>query len=129
MSTSLAADHPAPLSRATPQRIAVLRAVLALVWAAAVVLALGDDVPRTGSDIPVAAALLLAGYPLIDVVASVLGAGAQGASARVLRINAAIGLLAVVAVGAAALTSDAGATLVAFGAWAAVTARSPRSLG
>jgi uncharacterized membrane protein HdeD (DUF308 family) len=42
-------------------------------------------------------------------------------SARVLRINAAISALAVVAIGAAAFGSDAGATLAAFGAWAAVS--------
>ena len=41
--------------------------------------------------------------------------------ARVLRINAAISALAVAAIGAAAFGSDAGATLAAFGAWAAVS--------
>jgi hypothetical protein len=105
--------------RVVPQRIAVVRAVLALVWAAAMVLAIGDDVPTTHSDLPTAAALLLASYPLIDVIASLLGS--TFADARVLRINAAISALAVVWIAIAAFGSDAGATLVAFGAWAAVS--------
>lgn len=98
-----------------------MRAVLALAWAAAFVIAVGSKVPSTGSDVPVAAAALLASYPVIDIVASIAGALGTGASGRVLRVNAAIGVLAVVAIGAAAFGADAGATLVAFGAWAAVS--------
>jgi uncharacterized membrane protein HdeD (DUF308 family) len=105
--------------RVVPQRIAVVRAVLALVWAAAVVLAIGDDVPTTHADLPTAAALFLASYPLIDVIASLLGA--TFADTRVLRINAAVSALAVVWIALAAFGSDVGATLVAFGAWAAVS--------
>lgn len=108
------AQHAAP-------RIAVVRAVLALVWAVALALAIGGDVPRTGSDVPVAAALLLATYPIIDVVASLVGAAVAGSDGRVLRINAAISAVAVAAIAAAAFGSDAGATLVAFGSWAAVS--------
>jgi uncharacterized membrane protein HdeD (DUF308 family) len=105
--------------RVAPQRLAVVRAVLALVWAAAVVLAIGDDVPTTHTGLPTAAALFLASYPLIDVIASVLGS--TFSDARVLRINAAVSALAVVWIAIAAFGSDAGATLVAFGAWAAVS--------
>jgi uncharacterized membrane protein HdeD (DUF308 family) len=105
--------------RVVPQRIAAVRAVLALVWAAVLVLAIGDDVPTTHTDLPTAAALLLASYPLIDVIASLLGS--TFADARVLRINAAVSALAVVWIAIAAFGSDAGATLVAFGAWAAVS--------
>ncbi|WP_051471252.1 hypothetical protein [Patulibacter minatonensis] len=119
MSIPVTAGRPAP-ALSSPRRIAVGRAVLALLWAAAVVLAVGGEAPRTDSDVPVAAAVLLATYPLIDVVASLLSAGA-GAGDRVLRLNAAISAVAVVAVGVAALGSDAGATLAAFGAWAAVS--------
>ena len=108
-------------SRDSPRRIAIVRAVLALVWAAALVIAVGDEVPSTSSDVPIAAAALLASYPAIDVVASIAGALGTDASARVLRINAAISALAVAAIGAAAFGSDAGATLAAFGAWAAVS--------
>ncbi|HWT95827.1 MAG TPA: hypothetical protein VN238_22695, partial [Solirubrobacteraceae bacterium] len=45
----------------------------------------------------------------------------HGRANRVLRLNAAIGALAAVAVGIAAFGADAGATLAAFGTWAAVS--------
>jgi hypothetical protein len=109
----------AVLTQATPRRIAVVRALAALVWAAALVIAVGGKMPSTGADAPVAAALLLASYPLIDVVASLLGSTL--ADARVLRINAAISATAVVAVAIAGFGSDAGTTLAAFGAWAVVS--------
>jgi uncharacterized membrane protein HdeD (DUF308 family) len=124
MSASLAANRDArdaPPLRGVPQRIAVVRAALALVWAAALVIAVGDEVPSTSSDVPIAAAALLASYPAIDVVASIAGALRTEASPRVLRINAALSALAVAAIGAAAFGADAGATLAAFGAWAAVS--------
>jgi uncharacterized membrane protein HdeD (DUF308 family) len=105
--------------RAVPQRIAVVRALLALVWAAAVVIAVGDHVPTTDTDLPTTAALFLASYPLIDVIASLLASAF--ADTRVLRINAAISALATVGIAIAAFGSDAGATLVAFGAWAAIS--------
>jgi uncharacterized membrane protein HdeD (DUF308 family) len=125
MSASITAEPvvtgPVP-SRATTQRVPVLRAVVALLWAAAVVIAVGDAAKTTSSDVPVAAAALLALYPLIDVVASVVGANAAAPStARVLRFGAAISALAVVAIAGAGFGSDAGAVLVAFGAWAAIS--------
>jgi len=121
MSAALHNNDAAPGTsfRVVPQHIAVVRALLALVWAAAVALAVGDDVPTTDTDLPTAAALLLASYPLIDVIASLLGS--TFADARVLRINAAVSALAVVGIAIAAFGSDAGATLIAFGAWAAVS--------
>ena len=124
MSASLAANHAAPAappSRAVPRRIAIVRAVLALVWAAGLVIAVGDQVPSTSSDVPVAAAALLASYPAIDVVASIAAALGTDAAGRLVRINAAISALAVAAIGATAFGADAGATLAAFGAWAAVS--------
>jgi uncharacterized membrane protein HdeD (DUF308 family) len=124
MSASLTANHAAadaPPSRDVPRRIAIARAVLALVWAAGLVIAVGDQVPSTSSDVPVAAAALLASYPAIDVVASIAAALGTDAAGRVLRINVAIGALAIVAIGATAFGADAGATLAAFGAWAAVS--------
>jgi uncharacterized membrane protein HdeD (DUF308 family) len=111
----------APPSRDVPQRLAIVRALLALVWAAGVVIAVGDQVPSTSSDVPIAAAALLASYPAIDVVASLAAALGTDSSGRVLRINAAISALAVAAIGATAFGADAGATLAAFGAWAAVS--------
>jgi uncharacterized membrane protein HdeD (DUF308 family) len=122
MSTALRINDAAPGTsfRLVPQRIAVVRALVALVWAAAVALAVGDDVPTTDTDLPTTAALFLASYPLIDVIASLLGS--TFADARVvLRINAAVSALAVVGIAIAAFGSDAGATLIAFGAWAAVS--------
>jgi uncharacterized membrane protein HdeD (DUF308 family) len=99
-----------------------VRAVLALVWAAALLIVVaGDEVPSTSSDVPIAAAALLATYPAIDVIASIAAALSADASGRLLRINAAVSALAVAAVGAAAFGADAGATLVAFGAWAALS--------
>jgi hypothetical protein len=125
MSATSATDHRAidvlPAPKAT-RRIAVTRAGLALLWAAALVPAVGDHVPTTGSDLPVAAAVLLATYPAIDVVASLVGARfAPPAAARLLRLNAAISALAVVALAVTAFGADAGRVLVAFGAWAAVS--------
>jgi uncharacterized membrane protein HdeD (DUF308 family) len=105
----------------SPRRIAVGRAVLALVWAAALLLAVGDRVPNTSSDVPVAAGVLLASYPAIDVVSSIVGARRTGAAVRVLSVNAVIGVLAIGALAATAFGADAGATLAAFGAWAAVS--------
>lgn len=93
-------------------RLSVSRAALALLWAAALVVAVRGDVPGTNSELPFAAALLLATYPLIDVVSSLLGGS---------RLGAAISAAAAVGVGVAAFGADAGATLVAFGAWAAVS--------
>jgi uncharacterized membrane protein HdeD (DUF308 family) len=120
MSAPLAAAHAArPTSN--PQRIAVVRAVLALLWAVAVVLAVGDDVPSTDADVPVAAGALLATYPLIDAVASLLSDRGAGTARRVVRLNGLISAIAVIAIGIAAFGSDAGATLAAFGAWAAIT--------
>ena len=121
MSAALHINQAAPSTslRAVPQRIAVVRALLGLVWAAAVVVAVGDHVPTTNTDLPTSAALFLASYPLIDVIASLLASAF--ADTRVLRINAAISALATVGIAIAAFGSDAGATLVAFGAWAAVS--------
>jgi hypothetical protein len=124
MSTALAADRAAPddpPSRDVLRSIAIARAVLALVWAAGVVIAVGDRVPSTSSDVPMAAAALLASYPAIDVVASIAEALGTDASGRLVRINAVISAVAVAAIGATAFAADAGATLAAFGAWAAVS--------
>ena len=120
MSTPFAANrvaHDAPTTR----RIAVARAVLALLWAVALVVAVGGDAPRTDSAVPAVGAALLVTYPLIDAVASLLSASGAGGSGRVLRANAAISAVAAVAIGIAAFGVDAGATLAAFGAWAAVS--------
>jgi uncharacterized membrane protein HdeD (DUF308 family) len=124
MSASFAASRVSPRGSRPRDvsRVALVRALFALVWAAALVVAVGDDVTSTSSDVPTAAAALLASYPVIDVLASIVGArGATGSSGRALCINAAISTLAVAAIAATAFGVDAGAALAAFGAWAAVS--------
>jgi uncharacterized membrane protein HdeD (DUF308 family) len=95
--------------------------VLALAWAAAVIIAVGSDVPTTASDLAAGVAVLLASYPLIDVVASIVTARYDATSRIVLRVNAAISTAAVVAIAVTGFGSDAGATLASFGAWAAIS--------
>jgi uncharacterized membrane protein HdeD (DUF308 family) len=113
------AAHPRDVAR----RIAVVRAVLALAWAAALVVAVRHRVPSTHSDIPLAAAALLTTYPAIDAIASIVGAshGTTTSSALLLRVNAVISAVAVAALAVTAFGYDAGSALAAFGAWAAVS--------
>jgi uncharacterized membrane protein HdeD (DUF308 family) len=125
MLLSSAADGAAPrvpLTSGVSQRIAIVRAGVALIWAAAFVIAVGDGIPRTGSDVTFAASALLVLYPLIDVIASLAEARrAPNHSMGLLRANAVISLLAVIALGGTAFGADAGAVLVAFGVWAVVS--------
>jgi uncharacterized membrane protein HdeD (DUF308 family) len=125
MLLSSAADDAAPrlpLTSSVSRRIAIVRAGVALIWAAAFAIAVGDDIPGTGSDVTFAASALLVLYPLIDVIASLAEARrAPEQSIGVLRANAAISLLAAAALGATAFGADAGAVLVAFGLWAVVS--------
>jgi uncharacterized membrane protein HdeD (DUF308 family) len=120
--TELNREHHSLTSWSAPRRVTVIRAVLALVWAAGLIAAVGDRVPSMHSDLPTAAALLLATYPLIDAIASFIAARRGAARpANVLRVNAAISALAAAVIAATAFGSDAGSVLVAFGAWAAVS--------
>ena len=123
MSASFAASRFSPRGSRPRDvsRVALVRALFALVWAAALVVAVGGDVTSTSSDVPTAAAALLASYPVIDVLASIVAARGTGSAGRALRINAAISTLAVAAIAATAFGVDAGAALAAFGAWAAVS--------
>ena len=102
-------------------RIAKIRAVLALAWAAALIIAVGSDVPATGSSLTAGVAALLASYPFIDVIASMAGSRYDAAFRNVLRVNAAISAAAVVAITATGFGSDAGATFACFGAWATIS--------
>lgn len=92
--------------------LAVGRAILAIVWAAALVVAVGDRIPTTASDVPVAAALLLSAYPLIDAVSSFVERR---------WINGAISTAAAIALAVATFGADAGAALAVFGVWATVS--------
>jgi uncharacterized membrane protein HdeD (DUF308 family) len=113
--------HGAPRPLDQLRRIASIRAVLALAWAAAVIITVGSDVPTTASDLAAGVAGLLASYPLIDVVASITMARYDATTRNVLRVNAAISTAAVVAIAVTGFGSDAGATLATFGLWAAIS--------
>lgn len=89
-----------------------IRAAAALVWAVALVLAVGDRIPDTASAVPTLVALLLSAYPLIDAVSSFVERR---------WVNGAISTLAAAGLAAATFAGDAGAALVVFGAWAAVS--------
>jgi uncharacterized membrane protein HdeD (DUF308 family) len=116
MSTRLA---PAPLDVSlTPRRIARLRAMVALVWAATIATAAGVD---AGPDLSVGLAVVVTAYPVIDVVASLTEAALGGDRSRLLRVNAAISTLAVAALAGAAFGSDVSAVLAVFGTWALVS--------
>jgi len=123
MSASFAASRFAShaLRPLDASHVAPVRALLALAWAAVLVAVVGGDTTSTSSDVSTGAAALIASYPVIDVLASIVGARGTGSSGRALRINAAISTVAVAAIAATAFGVDAGAALAAFGAWAAVS--------
>jgi hypothetical protein len=123
MSASFAASRFAShaLRPRDASHVAPVRALLALAWAALLVAVVGGETTSTSSDVSTGAAALIASYPVIDVLASIVTARGMGASGRGLRINAALSSLAIVAIVVTASASDVGAVLVAFGAWAAVS--------
>ncbi|MDA0168863.1 hypothetical protein OJ998_07180 [Solirubrobacter taibaiensis] len=88
------------------ERTFSLRAIAALIWAAALVIA------APSSDVPASAALLISAYPLIDAVSSFIAAR---------WVNGAISTLAAAALAVATFGGDAGATLIVFGAWAVIS--------
>lgn len=103
-------------------RIAPVRAVVALLWAAALVAAVGGDSYATAADLPAGVAALVAAYPLINAVASLVEAAAgAGRSAAVLRADAALSVAAAAGLAAAGFAGDAGATIAVFGAWAFIS--------
>jgi uncharacterized membrane protein HdeD (DUF308 family) len=94
-------------------RLFVIRGLVAIAWA--VVFAMTSDSLTTGVGV------LLVLYPLIDAVASVIDArGQEGSARQLLELNAAVSVLAAVALGIAA-TGDKGDVLVVFGLWALLT--------
>jgi uncharacterized membrane protein HdeD (DUF308 family) len=97
---------------ATP-RLYLIRGLGAIAWA--VVFAMAADSLTTGVGV------LLVLYPLIDVVGSVLDArGQPGSGRQLLEVNAAVSVVAAVALGIAA-TGDEGDVLAVFGVWALLT--------
>jgi uncharacterized membrane protein HdeD (DUF308 family) len=115
MSTHSAVAQTNTASR--PRRIASLRAVVALVWAAAIAVAAGD----ADTELSAGLALLVTAYPVIDVVASLAEAARGGEAANRLRINAALSSIAVAGLAVAAFGSDVSAVLAVFGTWAVVS--------
>jgi uncharacterized membrane protein HdeD (DUF308 family) len=115
------------------RRVAQLRAAAALVWAGALVTALGGD-PDAAASVPTVAALLLVAYPLIDALSSAVEV--RHSRSRLALANGLISLSASIALAVATASADAGATLAVFGVWAVVsgavllgTARRRRRLG
>jgi uncharacterized membrane protein HdeD (DUF308 family) len=95
------------------QRLFLIRGLVAIAWA--VVFALTSDSLTTGVGI------LLVLYPLVDAVASAVDArGQQGSARQLLELNAAVSVVAALALGIAA-TGDKGDVLVVFGVWALLT--------
>jgi hypothetical protein len=113
--------HVASPPRDPSRLIANARAVVALAWAAALIIAIGGNEPARNVDISAGVAVLIASYPLIDVVASIIGASFERSSRSVLWINAAISAAAIIAIAVTAFGSDAHATMISFGSWAAVS--------
>ena len=95
-------------------RIHLVRGLVAIAWAACFATVSGS--------LGAASVALLVGYPLIDVVASLLDARADpGTPARTLQIsNTALSALTALALGLAAL-GGVGAVLFVFGVWAIVS--------
>jgi uncharacterized membrane protein HdeD (DUF308 family) len=108
------------------QRLYLVRAVGALVWAALLAIALSSAGSLTPQEsVPALAVALLIIYPLIDVIASLSDARTQQRSgaarnATAQLVNAAISTVAALAV---ALTANHGADAIlrVFGAWAILT--------
>lgn len=95
-------------------RVARARAVLALAWAAVIVVAAGD----TGPELSAGLALAVAAYPVIDLVASLVEASTPGPARTWLRASAVLSGAAVVGLAIASIGSDVGSVLAVFGAWA-----------
>lgn len=106
-----------PSAPPTPQHVAALRAIVALLWAAAIGIAAG------GVDAELSAGLALAvtAYPLIDVIVSLVEASRGGAAASRLRAGAAVSGVAVIGLAIASFGAGVGAVLAVFGAWAVVS--------
>ena len=113
----------AKTERAALIRLYVSRGVLALAWAA--VFAAAHET------LDALAVALLAAYPLIDAVSSLIdykGTDA-GPERRVTAFNAALSTLAAVAAGTAAITGGVGPTLATFGAWAVLSGAAQVAVG
>ena len=122
MMNTTAATTSIASSNARSSRLHLIRGVLALVWAGLLIAALSSSGSLTPQQaIPGFAVALLIIYPLIDVVASLVDARSSASgSARTQLINAAISVVATVAIAVAA-SHGADAILRIFGTWALLT--------
>jgi uncharacterized membrane protein HdeD (DUF308 family) len=107
----MSATEAASVHEARTMQLFLIRGLVGIAWA--VVFAMAADSLTTGVGI------LLVLYPLIDVVASLIDARRQepGPARRLLELNAAVSVVAAVALGIAA-TGDIGDVFYVFGVWA-----------
>lgn len=92
------------------------RGLIALAWAVVFMAVAGSDTTVAGGT-----GILLVVYPVIDVIASLIDArGQQGSDRRLLFANAAVSVVAAIALGVAA-TGTVANVLVVFGVWALVS--------
>jgi hypothetical protein len=117
MSTSPAQPVPRRARPSFHRNVAVTRAAAAVLWAIVYLLALHGQRVLTGSDIPALAGLLLAGYPLIDAVASISEWRLHSDRAE-LRAGVVIDGVAIIGLLIATLSLHSQSVLIAFGAWA-----------
>jgi len=113
------------LSPTITERLYVIRAVIALIWAGLLGVAVSFRGPLTADQaIPAFAVALLISYPLIDVIASLIEARSSRRvaprSAATQVINAAISAVATAAIAVAA-SHGVDAVLLVFGGWALLT--------
>lgn len=116
-------------SNTVTQRLYLIRAGIALVWAALLALALSSAGSLTPQEsVPAFAVALLIAYPIIDVVASLIDTRTKPAGATAQLVNAAISTVAAVLIAVTA-GNGADAVLRVFGAWAVLTGVIQLSLG
>jgi len=99
----------------TARHVAIIRAAAALLWAITFLATVHGRLVPAGSDIPLSAGLLLAGYPLIDAVASLLEQQKRRVPAKAAAVIDALGVVGLLIT---TLTLHAGSVLIAFGTWA-----------
>jgi hypothetical protein len=101
----------------------LIRGLVAIVWAAVFVAVSESDSVTTG--VSVAAAVLIAIYPLIDVAGSLIDArGQRGSARRLLLAGAAVSAVAAPALAVAA-TGSVADVLAVFGGWASLRGAAP----
>jgi uncharacterized membrane protein HdeD (DUF308 family) len=94
-------------------RLYLTRGVIAIAWAVVLMMVAGSDKTVSGGT-----GVLLVLYPVIDVVACLIDArGQEGSARQLLLANAAVSIVAAVALGVAA-TGTVANVLVVFGVWA-----------